>query len=148
MANFNFNKCILGGRLCAAPELKHTQSGVAVATFTIAVNRKYSREGEPKTEFINIVAWRELAEHVCKFFSKGSSICIVGNIQNRTWEDKGIKRTATEVVATEVNFVDSKSEAAVKTTGDAPAQSSGEQMQEAAIPHSFDELTNDDDLPF
>ena len=112
MANFNFNKVILGGRLTADPELKQTQSGIPVVSFSIAVNRRYqSKDAPQQTDFFNVTAWRATAEFVSKYFRKGSSICITGTIQNRTWTDQqGQKRYATDIVADEVMFVDSRQE--------------------------------------
>ena len=112
MANFSFNKVILGGRLTANPEVKQTQSGVPVCSFSLAVNRKYSKEGQQETDFINCVAWRQAAEFLGKYFHKGSSVCVVGSIQTRSWTDtSNQKRYATDVVVDEVLFVDSKNEA-------------------------------------
>ena len=97
MANFNINKVILGGRISIAPELKQTQTGVSVTSFSIAVNRKVAN-GETKADFINCVAWRNTAEFVYKYFQKGSSICIVGNLQTRNYEDNnGNKRCYKEI---------------------------------------------------
>lgn len=111
MANFNFNKVILGGRLTADVELKQTNSGVAVAQFSIAVNRKYSKEGEQQTDFINCTAWRNTAEFISKYFKKGSSICVVGSVQVRSWTDNNNqKRYATDIVVDEAMFVDSKND--------------------------------------
>ena len=112
MANFNFNKVIIGGRLTTDPELKTTAAGVCVTTITVAVNRKrYSKDSEQQADFINVTVWRQQAELVSKYFHKGSSICIVGSLQTRSWTDNnGVKRYATDVVADEVNFVDSKGE--------------------------------------
>lgn len=117
MANFNFNKVILGGRLTQNPELKQTPSGVFVLSFSIAVNRRYASKnedgtiGQPQADFINCVAWRNQAEFISRFFHRGSSICIVGNIQTRTYNDQqGNKRYVTEVVVDEAMFVDSKGE--------------------------------------
>ena len=115
MANFNLNKVILGGRLTRDPELRQTSGGTPVTSFSIAVNRRYSSQdsanGGQNADFINCVAWRERAEFVCKYFRKGSSICVVGSIQTRSWTDtNGQKQYATEVVADEINFVDSKGE--------------------------------------
>ena len=141
MANFNFNKVILGGRLTADPELKQTPQGVSVTSFSIAVNR---RGKEAQTDFINCQAWRTTAEFICKFFKKGSCICISGSIQTRTWTDQqNQKRYATEVVAEEAYFVDAKADVAGSTGsfGDAPAF----QTQQAP---KFEEITGDDDLPF
>lgn len=109
MANFNCNKTLLGGRITADPELKTTTSGVAVCSFSIAVNRK-NKDGEQITDFINCSAWRNTAVFVSKYFKKGSSIFVEGSIQTRTWEDENKnKRYSTEVVVDEVRFVDSKS---------------------------------------
>lgn len=111
MANFNLNKVILGGRLTADPELKTTPSGVSVTTFAIAVTRRFGgKEGEQaQADFINVTAWRATAEFVTRFFRKGSSICVVGSIQTRSWTDQqGQKRFATEIVADEAYFVDAK----------------------------------------
>lgn len=109
MANFNINKVILGGRITADIDLKATPNGVAVAQFSIAINR---RGKDAQTDFINCVAWRQTAEFISKYFSKGSSICVVGELQKRTYTDKnGAKRDITEVIITEALFVDSKNDA-------------------------------------
>jgi len=113
MANFNFNKVILGGRLTADPELKTTTSGVSVTSFTLAVNRRFGgRNGEERqSDFISVTAWRQTAEFITRFFHKGSNLCIVGSIQTRTWLDQNQqKHYATEVVADEAYFVDSAAE--------------------------------------
>ena len=123
MANLNLNKAIIGGRLTADPELKTTPSGLSVTTFTVAVNRRTAKAGEtPQADFINVTAWRQTAEFITKYFRKASSICIVGSIQTRSWTDQqGQKRFATEIVADEAYFVDSKSEIA-STAFQNPAQ--------------------------
>lgn len=114
MANFNFNKVILGGRLTSDIELKQTQSGISVASFSLAVNRKYSKDGEQQTDFINCTAWKGTAEFLAKYFGKGSSLCVVGNIQTRNYTDgNGQKRYTTEVIVDEALFVDSKSDKAM-----------------------------------
>ncbi len=156
MANFNFNKVILGGRLTADPELKQTQSGIPVCSFSIAVNRRFQSKSSDsqgqQTDFINVVAWRQQAEFVTRYFRKGSSICIVGQIQTRSWTDnQNQKRYATDVVADEIQFVDSKGDGpsaqstASAYTPDSYAPSFSTQ-QEAAP--KFEEMSNDDDLPF
>ena len=154
MANFNLNKVIMGGRLTADPELKQTPSGVSVCTFSIAVNRRFSSKDssqQTQADFFNVTAWRATAELVSKYFRKGSSICVIGSLQNRTWTDQqGAKRYATEVVADEAYFVDSKGEAtyapaAGNIAGDAygtPAFST-----DASAP-KFEEVAGDEDLPF
>ena len=108
MANFNLNKVILGGRITADPELKKTDSGIAVCSFSMAINRK-NKDGEQQTDFVNCVAWRKTAEFIAQYFKKGSCICIVGSIQTRTWTDNdNNKRYATEIISDEAYFVDSK----------------------------------------
>ena len=137
MANFNFNRAILGGRITTDPELKQTQSGTPVCTFSIAINRKGSKDGQQASDFINCVAWKERAELISRYFRKGSSICIVGEIQTRKWQDNnGNNRNATEVIVNEVNFVDSKAENSTTSTPN--------QMQAP----TFVEMSNDDSLPF
>ena len=140
MANFNLNKVVLGGRMTADPELKQTPQGVSVTSFSIAVNR---RGKDAQTDFINCVAWRQTADFICRFFKKGSSICISGSVQTRTWNDQqNNKRYATEIVADEAYFVDAKADApAGSFGGDVPAF----QTQESA---KFEEVASDDDLPF
>ena len=111
-ANFNFNKATIAGRLTSDPELKQTMSGISACTFTIAVNRRYSKDGEQECDFINCQAWRQTAEFVSRYFKKGSSICVSGAIQTRSWTDNsGQKRYATEVVVDEAYFVDGKNDA-------------------------------------
>lgn len=108
MANLNFNRVTLGGRLTADVEIKQTPNGVPVASFSIAINRKRDKE---KTDFINCVAWRNTAEFIAKYFRKGSSIMVEGEIQTRSWDDpNGQKRYATEVIVSDAYFVDSKGE--------------------------------------
>lgn len=104
------NVVILMGRLVADPELRQTPNGVSVCAFRIAVNRRYSKDGEQQADFIDIVAWRQSAEFVSRYFSKGRMIIVEGSIQTRNYEDKnGNKRTAVEVVANNVQFGESKS---------------------------------------
>ncbi len=166
MANFNFNKVILGGRLTADPELKTTPSGISVTSFTVAVNRRFGGKNSEETQadFINVTAWRQTAEFVTRYFRRASSICIVGSIQTRSWTDnQGQKRYATEVVADEAYFVDAKSEsplavqqAAVNNPGQSGANNA--YMPEgysatafASQPNGapkFEELSEDEDLPF
>ena len=140
MASFNFNKVIIGGRLTAEPELKQTQSGISVVSFSVAVNRKAKQGEEQKADFFNVTAWRQTAEFVARYFKKGSSICIVGALQNSTWTDQnGQKHGKTDIVADEVMFVDSKNESGVPspipTRTNAPAP-------------NFEAVPIDGDLPF
>lgn len=100
------NSVNLQGRLVADPELRKTPNGVSVTSFRIAVNRTYDRE---QTDWIDIVAWRQTADFVCKYFQKGNAIIVEGSIQTRNYEDKnGNKRTAVEVLADQVHFSESK----------------------------------------
>jgi single-strand DNA-binding protein len=104
------NKVILVGNLTRDPELSETPSGVAVCRFAIAVSRDYANsDGTRETDFFNITVWRGRAEVCGKYLKKGSKVAIVGSLQNRSYEDKdGIKRTVTDVVANEVEFLSPK----------------------------------------
>ena len=106
------NKVILMGRITADPELKTTNTGVSVTSFTIAVDRSYVKQGEErKADFINIVCWRSTAEFVCRYFGKGAMIAVVGEIQTRTYQAQdGSNRYVTEVVADSVSFTGEKRE--------------------------------------
>ena len=106
------NVAVIMGRLAADPELRHTPNGVAVTSFTLAVDRSYARAGtERQTDWIDVVAWRQTAEFVCKYFTKGQLMAVTGSIQTRNYEDRnGNKRKAVEIQATEVNFASSKRE--------------------------------------
>ncbi len=147
MANFNFNKVILGGRLTADPELKTTQSGIAVVSFSIAVNRRYKNAAQQtEADFFNVTAWRATAELVARYFRKGSSICVVGTIQNSTWTDQqNVKHYRTDIVADEVMFVDSRSESGIASDEGFAAPSFS---TPAANAPKFEEIKTDDDLPF
>lgn len=139
MANFNINKVILGGRLTADAELKQTNSGTSVCSFSLAVNRKYQKDGEAQADFINCTAWQKTAEFISKYFKKGSSLCVVGNLQVRTWQDQnGQKRYATEVIVDEALFVDSKNESAGGSAF----------IPEEYITGNFEPVAAGDDLPF
>ena len=103
------NTVILMGRLTKAPKLKQTPQGVSVATFSLAVDRNYSKGEEKQTDFINITAWKNTADFVAKYFTKGQLIAIRGRLQTRQWQDQnGQKRYAVDVVADEVFFAESK----------------------------------------
>ena len=151
MANLNLNKVVLGGRLTADPELRSTQGGVSVTSFSVAINRRYAKPGESaQTDFINVVAWRQQAEFITKYFRKGSSICICGSLQSRSWTDnEGKKRYATDVVCDEVMFVDSKSESSAQNSAFTPDYTAAMQNP-ASMPAEpkFEEIAEDDDLPF
>jgi single-strand DNA-binding protein len=142
------NKVILIGNLAADPELRRTASDVPVCTFRLAVQRRFSNaQGVREADFFTIVAWRQTAEFISKFFRKGASICVTGSLQSRSWTDnQGQKRYATEVVVDEAMFVDSKTDGVAGgqyETYNAPSYSSSP----ASAP-KFEELKTDDDLPF
>jgi single-strand DNA-binding protein len=140
------NCAILMGRLVADPELKTTTNGVSVSSFRIAVDRAYQKQGEERqADFIDIVAWRQTADFVCRYFKKGSMIALQGSIQTRNYEDKqGNKRTAVEVVADNVSFCGSKAESG--TQNDFPPIAN---TAKPAAKVDFEEIDDDDDdLPF
>ena len=140
-----FNLVVLTGRLTADPELRYTPSNIPVTTFSIAVSRRYKAGEQAEADFINIVAWRQTAEFVTKYFQKGSMIGIEGSIQTRRYVDKetGKNRTAFEVVANNVQFVESKRDGAA-----APADAQSGFSNAGAA--EFTDLSGgaDDDLPF
>lgn len=155
------NKAILMGRITRDPELRYTPSNVAVCTFTVAIDRRYVRQGEERqADFINVVAWRQQAEFVSKYFTKGRMINVVGSIQTRSWDDQnGTKRYATEVIADEINFCgDSRPDNG--QGGQIPSynNSAPQQYQQQAAPQQFNNgpsqpsgfepMDVDDDLPF
>ena len=127
------NKVILMGRLTKDPEVRYTQTNnTLVASFSLAVNRRFVRQGEERqADFINVVAWSKTGEFCSKYFKKGQQVAVIGRLQTRNWEDdKGQKQYVTEVVAEEVYFADSKKET-----------NQGQAVQEE---YNLDE----DDLPF
>lgn len=150
------NRVVLMGRLVADPELRQTPNGISVVSFRIAVDRNYTgKDRERQTDFIDIVAWRQTAEFVSRYFAKGRMIALEGAIQTRNYEDKnGNKRTAVEVLAENVYFADSR------PGGGAQQDSNmGDQMPSApmapAVSYAsgdmgdFSEISADsDDLPF
>lgn len=162
MANFNFNKVIIGGRITADPELKTTASGISVTTFTVAVNRNFKPKNgeEPQADFLTVTAWRQTAEFVTRYFRKASSICVVGSLQTRSWVDQnGQKRYATDIVADEAFFVDSKGDASRPPAAESGRGGEGAQQAAQAKPQptvlstpgaaaKFDQIGDDEELPF
>lgn len=158
------NVAVIMGRLVADPELRHTPNDVAVTTFTLAVDRSYSKAGtERQTDFIDVVAWRGTAEFVCRYFRKGQMMAVHGSIQTRSYTDKeGNKRKAFEIVATDVNFADSKKDnsgapgsydSGASYGNSAPASKPAAFSEPAPAYSSgsnedFEEILGDDDLPF
>lgn len=144
----SLNKAVLIGRLTADPELKQTQSGISVVTFTIAVNRRYqsknATDGQQTADFINIVAWRQTAEFVSRYFKKGNPILVCGSIQVRSYTDsQGVKRVVTEVVADEVSFVESK-----QAADERAVQPGSTYMPDAYTQPKFEDVSEQDGLPF
>lgn len=113
------NRVMLIGRLTAKPELRYTGSNVPYSRFSIAVNRTFSNaQGERETDFFNIVIWRKQAENVCNFLNKGSLVAVEGRLQQSTYDDKdGNKRNTVDVVADNVQFLESKGQRADGTVG-------------------------------
>lgn len=141
------NKIVIMGRLTRDPELRRTQSGTAVTSFSVACDRDYkAQDGEKETDFIDVVAWRTTAEFVCKYFTKGRMAVVDGRLQIRNWTDKeGGKRRSAEVVADNVYFGDSKP----KENHESAAPSGGDFGD---TPEGFDpfaEVSEEDgELPF
>ncbi len=153
----SFNKVILIGNMTTDPELKQTTTGISVCSFSIAVNRRFakSEQGQQSVDFINIVTWRQQAEFVSRYFKKGNPILICGQLQTRTWTDaQGGKRYQTEVVADEVSFVTSATQAASAPQGQAPQgnaytpEAYGAPTFNSAPGANFEEIPGDSDLPF
>jgi single-strand DNA-binding protein len=144
-----FNLVVLSGRLTADPELKTTPSGVSVCSFTIAVERRYKQGEDRQADFVNIVAWRQTAEFVSKFFSKGSMIGIEGSIQTRKYQDKdGKNRTAFEVVANNVQFIESKRSEGNGEANSLPTPQNDPLAELQGRLDDFTEVGSSEDLPF
>jgi len=151
------NVAVMMGRLVADPELRHTPNGVSVTSFTIAVDRSYVKAGtERQTDFIDIVAWRNTAEFVCKYFRKGQLAAVQGSIQTRTYTDKdGNKRKAVEIVADNVHFAEPKRDGGSSSGNYPKTGNSANDRSEPPAPAyangdtgDFEEIPSDDDLPF
>lgn len=128
------NRIIIMGRLTATPELKKTQTGVSVCSITVAVDRDHRNDGEKVTDFIEVVAWRQTAEFICNYFTKGKAIIVDGHMQSRKWTDKnGQNRLSWEIEAERIHFADSKSE-------------KKESVEDLA--KRFDEMDDPGELPF
>ncbi len=138
----SLNRSIIMGRMTRDPELKHTHSGTAVVSFTVAVERNYKGDGDNReTDFIDVVAWRGAAEFVCNYFTKGRMIVVEGSLQNREWKDKdGNTRRNNEIIADAVYFGDSKKESDANRVSGVPV----------AAQKGFSELRDVDEgeLPF
>lgn len=156
MANFNFNKVMIGGRLTEDPELRATATGISNTSFSVAVTRQFAsvENGEKATDFLSCVAWRTKAEGICKYFRKGSSIFISGALQVRKYTDKnGNNRTATEILVDDFYFVDSKKDSAPDNSEEAnsmntPYTQSADSQAGTPEQVEFDYLSKDEELPF
>ena len=149
------NQIVLMGRLVRDPELRYTQSQTPVASFRIAVDREYTGRdgGERQADFIDIVAWRQSAEFVHKYFTKGSMVIVTGRLQMRDWTDKeGNKRTSAEVVADRVMFGESKRSREENSGGGSYRSAPAENIRSfdaAPAGNAFSELSDTDgELPF
>lgn len=137
------NQVNLIGRLTADPELRHTQGGTACTRFNIAVDRRVKQGEEKQTDFINIVAWKQTAEFICKYFSKGQRIALTGSIRTGSYTDRdGNKRNTFEVWAENVEFCESKAEKAQTTS------QNQQQPKNATLPDASMEYDMNADLPF
>jgi single-strand binding protein len=160
------NKVILMGRLTADPELRQTQSGISSCRFTVAVDRRYADKntGERKADFITVMAWRQQAEFVSRYFSKGRMIIVEGTLQNDNYTDSnGVKHYGYNVVADNVSFGESKSAAAQNNSNYAPPQNNYQAPPQQTAPQQpaqnnesmsygslsdFEEILSDGDVPF
>jgi single-strand DNA-binding protein len=140
------NKVILKGRLTKEPESSSTQSGVLVTKFSIAVDRRFKKEGQPEADFINCVSFNHTAEFVQKYFKKGQEILVCGSIQTRSWDDnEGNKRWATEVIVDEVNFCGPKKDAPINV---APEDAEDVLTELKNSSRGFMPVDNDDNVPW
>lgn len=142
------NRVILIGNLTRDPEVRTTNSGVSVCTFSIAVNRKNkSQSGEKVTDYFNIVAWRQLGELCGRYLAQGRKVCVVGELQNRSYEGKdGTKRYVTEVIADDVEFLTPRSQDGSGMGGERAPSGGLPQRGADFEPEGFTDV--DDELPF
>ena len=140
------NKCLMMGRLGRDPEKRYTQNGTPVASFSLAVDRDFKDKasGGRITDWIDVVAWRQTAEFVCKYFAKGRLAVVEGRLQSRTYTDReGVKRKAVELVADNVYFADSK------TVSTPPSEGNADESALPQIPgQDYQELEDEGELPF
>lgn len=142
------NCAVIMGRLTADPELRQTPSGVSVTRFTVAVDRGYVKAGEErKADFINVVAWRQTAEFVSRYFQKGSMIAVQGSIQTGSYEKDGVKRYTVEISADNVSFCGSKSETGTSGAPSTTASTAAPSFSNGGL-DDFAAMADDDDLPF
>ena len=145
------NSIVIMGRLTYEPELRATPSGISVVRFQVAVDRNFQRAGEErKADFIDVTAWRQTAEFVCKYFHKGSMIAVEGSLQTDSYTDQnGEKRKSVQVVANQVSFCGSKAESGTTGANSNPAFAQPAPSYASADNSDFEEIVDDDDdLPF
>lgn len=136
------NSVQLIGRLTVDPELRHTQSDIATTRFSIAVDRRVKAGEERQADFINIVAWRQTAEFICKYFTKGQRIALTGSVRTGSYTDRnGIKHYTFDVWANNVEFCESKSNSA-------PVQNTQPVSQPTANSGEYSDIPSEEDLPF
>jgi single-strand DNA-binding protein len=138
------NNAVIMGRICNDLELRKTTSGVSVTRFTVAVDRSYAKQGEEKkTDFINVVAWRQTAEFICKYFTKGQMIAVQGSIETGSYEKDGVKRSTFEITADNVSFCGGKNDGQSGNSSQTEPQAT-----ETASYDDYSAIADDDDLPF
>lgn len=143
------NKVILMGRLTRDPEVRYSQGAepLAVARYSLAVNKRFKRQGEPDADFIPCVAFGRQGEFAERYFRKGQMVSVVGRLQVRNWEDnEGKKRVTTEVVVEEQYFAESKASSQANTAAPSPVPRKADDVGDGFYP--IDESIEDDDLPF
>ena len=133
------NRVILVGRFARDPELRTTNTGKSVATFSLAVDRRFKQEGQPTADFFNIVAWGKQAETICQYLGKGRQIALTGRLQSRSYDAQdGTKKYVTEVILEEFDFIGSKN--------DSPAPADG--LNSLDLGDDFSLMADDDEPPF
>ena len=151
------NKVIISGRLTRDPEMRYSQSAepLAVTRFSIAVNRRFKKDGEPDADFINCVSFGKTAEFISKYFTKGKMIGVVGSLRTNSWTDNnGQKRVSTDVQVEEVEFLESKSSSEsyqaenMSTSGQNNMIDNSQNMQQNEDFYSIEQDVDDDNLPF
>ena len=150
-----YNRVIVVGRLTADPELRQTPNGISVTSFSLAVDRPFSKVGEKQTDFLDIVAWRQQAEFICRYFTKGRPMLVEGSIQVRSYTDKnGQNRRIWEIVADNARFVESKNAGtpsqgdSIPLPPDSSAPSAPPPAYQSGSVDDFAEIDDDGDLPF
>lgn len=149
------NKVVLIGNLVRDPEVRATQSGISVCNFTVAVNRRFKKEnGEQGTDFLNVIAWRQLAELCGKYLAKGRKVAVTGSIQTRQYEAKdGSKRTAWDIVADEVEFLSQNQQSSTQSAPGAYTTAASKDSGTAYAPQPHNDFggytqVDDEELPF